>query len=67
MNAQERVAWLQRRAAADVVLSYDESFFKIPKESPASYEIIPGSVIQDMSTARMGRDPIGPRRLLEVF
>jgi hypothetical protein len=32
MEARERVAWLQRRAAADVALSYDESFFKILKD-----------------------------------
>ena len=32
MNAQQRIAWLQRRAAADIVLPYDESFFKILKD-----------------------------------
>jgi hypothetical protein len=32
MSAQQRLAWLQRRAAADVALSYDESFFKILKD-----------------------------------
>jgi hypothetical protein len=32
MSAQERLAWLQRRAASDVVLPYDESFFKILKD-----------------------------------
>jgi hypothetical protein len=31
-NASERVASLQRRAAKDVALSYDESFFKILKD-----------------------------------
>lgn len=32
MSAQDRVASLQRRAKSDVVLSYDESFFKILKD-----------------------------------
>lgn len=32
MNARERIAWLQRRAAIDVALPYDESFFKILKD-----------------------------------
>jgi len=32
MSAQDRLVWLQRRAASDVVLSYDESFFKILKD-----------------------------------
>jgi hypothetical protein len=32
MSAQERIVWLQRRAATDVALKYDESFFKILKD-----------------------------------
>lgn len=32
MSAQGRLTWLQRRAASDVVLSYDESFFKVLKD-----------------------------------
>lgn len=32
MNTQERIALLQRRAAKDVSLRYDESFFKILKD-----------------------------------
>src|SRR5687768_5454812 len=31
MSGPNRLAWLQRRAAADVELPYDESFFKILK------------------------------------
>ena len=32
MSADERIDWLRRRAASDIGLSYDESFFKILKD-----------------------------------
>jgi hypothetical protein len=32
MGQQDRLTWMRRRAASDVVLPYDESFFKILKD-----------------------------------
>lgn len=32
MDVREQIAWLQRRAATDIALPYDESFFKILKD-----------------------------------
>lgn len=65
MSVQDRVAWLQRRAAADVVLSYDESFFKILKDysltgyfhseigatQALAYERVPGGFQGDIALA----------------
>lgn len=65
MGAQDRRAWLQRRAASDVVLSYDESFFKILKDytltgyfhseigatQALAYERVPGGFEGDIPLA----------------
>ena len=65
MSGQERLAWLQRRAASDVVLSYDESFFKILKDytltgyfhsemgatKALAYERVPGGFQGDIPLA----------------
>ncbi len=65
MSARERLAWLQRRAAADVVLPYDESFFKILKDytltgyfhseigatRALAYERVPGGFQGDIALA----------------
>lgn len=65
MSAQDRLAWLQRRAASDVQLSYDESFFKILKDytltgyfhsevgatQALAYERVPGGFQGDIPLA----------------
>ena len=65
MNLQERIAWLQRRAAADIALPYDESFFKILKDytltgyfhseigatRALAYESVPGGFQGDIALA----------------
>jgi hypothetical protein len=65
MSAQDRLVWLQRRAASDVVLSYDESFFKILKDytltgyfhseigatRALAYERVPGGFQGDIALA----------------
>ena len=65
MNGQDRIAWLRRRAASDVVLSYDESFFKILKDyaltgyfhseigatKALAYERVPGGFQGDIPLA----------------
>jgi hypothetical protein len=65
MSGQDRLAWLQRRAASDVVLSYDESFFKILKDyaltgyfhseigatKALAYERVPGGFQGDIPLA----------------
>jgi hypothetical protein len=65
MNARERVALLQRRAASDVSLPYDESFFKILKDytltgyfhselgatQALAYERVPGGYHGDIPLA----------------
>lgn len=65
MSMQARLAWLQRRAASDVVLPYDESFFKILKDytltgyfhseigatQALAYERVPGGFRGDVPLA----------------
>jgi len=65
LSGQERLAWLQRRAASDVVLAYDESFFKILKDyaltgyfhseigatKALAYERVPGGFQGDIALA----------------
>lgn len=65
MSEQERIAWLQRRAVADIVLPYDESFFKILKDytltgyfhsevgatKALAYERVPGGFQGDIPLA----------------
>ena len=64
-NANERVALLQQRAAKDVALAYDESFFKILKDytltgyfhseigatQALAYERVPGGFQGDIPLA----------------
>jgi hypothetical protein len=65
MSGQDRVAWLRRRAASDVALSYDQSFFKILKDytltgyfhseigatKALAYERVPGGFQGDIPLA----------------
>jgi hypothetical protein len=65
MSGPNRLAWLQRRAASDVELPYDESFFKILKDytltgyfhsevgatRALAYERVPGGFQGDIALA----------------
>jgi hypothetical protein len=65
MGEQDRLAWLRRRAASDVALPYDESFFKILKDyaltgyfhsevgatQALAYERVPGGFQGDIPLA----------------
>lgn len=65
MEMNERIAWLRKRAAADIALPYDDSFFKILKDytltgyfhselgatQALAYERIPGGYQGDIALA----------------